>query len=62
MPDFFDRGFESPCTYKKELQTVALSFDKLYLLVRLLPKKFVKNTNILTVIFFLRKPKHRYFL
>ena len=30
---------------KKELQTVTCSFDKLYLLIRLLPKKFVKYTN-----------------
>ena len=30
---------------KKDLQTVACSFDKLFLFVRLLPKKFVKFTN-----------------
>ena len=30
---------------KKKLEAVACSFDKLYLLVRLLPKKFVKFIN-----------------
>ena len=30
---------------KKELQAVACSFEKLYLLVRLLLKKFIKYTN-----------------
>ena len=30
---------------KKELQTVAFSFDKFNLLVRLLTKKFVKYAN-----------------